>query len=123
MEGAGGVTVKVTPVLDCPPDVVTTTAPVVAPDGTLVSISSVSQLVVVAVVPLKVTEPAELPKLDPSMVTVVATGPEVGSRLEIDGAGVLVTVKVVPELDLLAELVTTTFPLVAPDGTSTRMTS
>ena len=57
---------KVTPALDCPPDVLTTTGPVVAPDGTFVSISSVAQLVVDAVVPLKVTEPeaAEIGALD-----------------------------------------------------------
>ena len=36
MTGAGRVTVKVTPALDCPPDVLTTTGPVVAPDGTFV---------------------------------------------------------------------------------------
>ena len=36
MTGAGRVTVKVTPALDCPPDVLTTTAPEVAPSGTLV---------------------------------------------------------------------------------------
>ena len=36
MIGAGMVTVKVTPVLDCPPAVVTTTGPVVAPSGTFV---------------------------------------------------------------------------------------
>ena len=35
MTGAGRVTVKVTPALDCPP-AVTTTSPVVAPDGTFV---------------------------------------------------------------------------------------
>ena len=77
---------KVTPALDCPPDVVTTTGPVVAPVGTLVSISSLAQLVVEAVVPLKVTVPEE-PKLEPSMVTWVFTGPELGSRLEIDRRG------------------------------------
>ena len=36
MTGAGRVTVKETPALDCPPDVLTTTGPVVAPDGTFV---------------------------------------------------------------------------------------
>jgi hypothetical protein len=34
--GAGRVTVKVTPALDCPPEVLTTTGPEVAPVGTLV---------------------------------------------------------------------------------------
>ena len=36
MTGAGMITVKETPALDCPPAVVTTTGPVVAPDGTFV---------------------------------------------------------------------------------------
>ena len=35
--GTGRVTVKATPALDCPPAVVTTTGPEVAPCGTLVS--------------------------------------------------------------------------------------
>ena len=34
--GAGRVTVKATPALDCPPDVLTTTGPEVAPTGTFV---------------------------------------------------------------------------------------
>ena len=34
--GAGMITVKATPALDCPADVVTTTGPEVAPSGTLV---------------------------------------------------------------------------------------
>ena len=114
LTGAGVVTVKVTPALDCPPDVLTTTGPVVAPDGTFVSISPLAQLVVEAVVPLKVTEPEE-PKLEPSMVTDVFTVPELGSSLEIAGAGT-VTVKVTPALDC-PPAVTTTGPVVAPDGT------
>ena len=114
--GTGRVTVKVTPALDCPPDVLTTTGPVVAPDGTFVWISSLSQLVVDAVVPLKVTVPVRSPKLDPSMVTLASTSPEFGSSREITGAGV-VTVKVTPALDCPADVLTTTGPVVAPDGT------
>ena len=122
LEMEGVFTVKATPALACPPEVVTTTFPEVAPDGTVVSISSLAQLEVEAEVPLKVTVPVELPKLEPSMVTPAPTSPELGSRLEITGAGG-VTVKVVPELDLLAEFVTTTFPVVAPTGTRARITS
>ena len=116
MTGAGRVTVKVTPALDCPPDVLTTTGPVVAPDGTFVWISSLAQLVVEAVVPLKVTVPEDDPKLEPSMVTLASTSPESGSSREMTGAG-RVTVKVTPALDCPPEVLTTTGPEVAPDGT------
>ena len=68
-----------------------------------------------AVVPLKVTVPVWLPKLDPSMVTLASTSPESGSSREITGAGV-VTVKVTPAL-AFPPAVTTTSPVVAPDGT------
>ena len=74
-----------------------------------------SQLVVEAVVPLKVTVP-EVPKLDPSMVTLASTSPESGSSREITGAG-RVTVKATPALDRPPAVVTTTGPEVAPDGT------
>ena len=116
MTGAGRVTVKVTPALDCPPDVLTTTGPVVAPDGTFVRISSLAQLVVDAVVPLKVTVPEVVPKLDPSMVTLASTSPEFGSSREMTGAG-RVTVKVTPALAFPPDVLTTTGPVVAPDGT------
>ena len=67
---------------------------------------------------MKVTIPAELPKLEPLMVTLAPTSPELGSSLEMEGAGgVAVTVKVTPELDCPPALVTTTGPVVAPDGT------
>ena len=66
-------------------------------------------------VPLKVTLPVWLPKLDPSMVTLASTSPEFGSSREMTGAGV-VTVKVTPAL-AFPPAVTTTSPVVAPDGT------
>src|SRR5438105_13355016 len=84
MAGAEEVTVKFTPLLATPPTV-TTTLPVVAPPGTDATMLVALQLVVVAVVPLKVTAPV-VPKLVPVMVTAVPTGPEVGFRLVIAGA-------------------------------------
>ena len=55
IEGAGAVTVKVEPLLATPPTV-TTTLPEVAPVGTEVAMLVALQLVIAAVVPLKVTE-------------------------------------------------------------------
>src|SRR5438105_11769903 len=95
MAGAEEVTVKFTPLLATPPTV-TTTLPVVAPLGTDATMLVALQLVVVAVVPLKVTAPV-VPKLAPVMVTAVPTGPEIGFRLVIVGADE-VTVKVTPLL-------------------------
>src|SRR5215467_5339635 len=113
------VTVKLTPLLARPPTV-TTTLPVVAPDGTGTTMLVADQLVGVAVVPLNVTVlvPWVAPKFVPVIVTEVATGPLVGDRLVMLGASV--TVKLTP---LLARLltVTTTLPVVAPDGTGTTM--
>src|SRR5437016_7913170 len=84
MAGAEEVTVKFTPLLAIPPTV-TTTLPVVAPLGTDATMLVALQLVVVAVVPLKVTAPV-VPKLRPVIVTAVPTGPEVGFRLVMAGA-------------------------------------
>lgn len=70
--------------------------------------------------PLKDTVPAPwvAPKLLPETVTAVPAVPEVGERLEIDGAGT--TVKLTPLLFTpLAN--TTTFPFVAPVGTVATM--
>jgi hypothetical protein len=109
------VTVKVTPLLAIPLTV-TTTLPEVAPVGTGATIEVALQLVGVAAVLLKVTVlvPWVAPKFVPVMVTEVPTGPEVGDRLVMLGAGE--TVKVTP---LLATVftVTTTLPEVAPLGT------
>ena len=69
-----------------------------------------------AVVPLKVTVPEDDPKLDPSMVTLASTSPESGSSREMTGAG-RVTVKETPALDCPPDVLTTTGPVVAPDGT------
>ena len=81
--GLGWVTVKLTPLL-ATPDTVTTTFPVVAPLGTVVAMLVEVQLVVDAVVPLKVTVPDD-PKFVPVIVTGVPTGPEVVDRLVMLG--------------------------------------
>jgi hypothetical protein len=73
-------------------------------------------VVTVAVVPLNVTVlvPCVPPKFEPPIVTAVPTAPDAGDRLVIDGVGS--TVKLTPLLSA-ALTRTTTFPVVAPDGT------
>ncbi len=113
----GGVTVNGEPLLDTPPTA-TTTLPVVAAAGTTATIDVALQLVTdVAVVPLKVTVlvPCVAPKLVPVMVTEAPTGPDVGDKLVIAGGGV--TVNATALLEMPFE-VTTTFPVVAPVGTT-----
>jgi len=92
------VSVKVTPLLALPPTV-TTTLPVVAPDGTGTTMLVFDQLVGVAVVPLKVIVlvPFVAPKLVPVTDTDVPTGPLEGARFVIAGAAT-VTVKLMPLL-------------------------
>jgi hypothetical protein len=70
------------------PPTVTTTLPVVAPDGTGTTMLVACQVVGVAAVPLNVTVllPLFAPKLLPLMVTAVATGPLDGERLVSVGA-------------------------------------
>jgi hypothetical protein len=120
MLGPGVVTVKVTPLLAIPPTV-TTTFPVVAPEGTGTAMLVALQLEGVAAVPLNdtVLVPCEAPKFPPVIVTEVATGPVVGFRLVMLGAGVVI----VNATPLLATppTVTTTFPVVAPAGTGATM--
>src|SRR5205085_676136 len=102
------------------PPTVTTTLPVVAPDGTGTTTLVADQLVGVAAVPLKVTVllPCVAPKPVPAIVTAVVTGPLVGDRLVIVGGTMTVN-----DMPLLARppAVTTTFPVVAPAGTGTTM--
>lgn len=88
----------------------------VAPAGTGATIDVELQLLGVANIPLKVTvlEPCVLPKFAPVIVTEVPTGPEFGERLVMLGAGT--TVKETPLL-FTPLAWTTTFPVVAPDGT------
>lgn len=94
----------------------TTTDPLVAPAGTVVTIDVALQLVTVAAVLLNVTVP--LPCVEPKFVPVIVTeapiAPVVGERLVMLGAAT--TVKVVPLL-LTPLAFTTTLPFVAPVGT------
>ena len=118
--GWGTVTVKATPLLETPPLTVTNTGPVVAPVGTGTTMLPVLHEVRVAELPLNVTAlvPWLAPKFAPAMVTEVPTGPEVGLKLVMLGGGV--TVKTTPLL-ATPRTVTTTFPVVAPLGTTTEM--
>lgn len=83
MLGPDDGTVKFTPLLAVPPTI-TTTFPVVAPDGTAATMLVALQLVGLAVTPLKVTvlDPCDGPKFDPLIVTDVPTGPEIGERFD-----------------------------------------
>src|SRR6266478_181913 len=125
--GVTGGIVKFTPLLAAPPTV-TTTFPVVVPDGTGTTMLVALQLVGVPAVPLKVTVPVPcvVPKFAPAIVTDVPTAPEFGFKLVMFGADE-VTVKFTPLLMSPAEppplgaLVTTTFPVAAPAGTGTTM--
>ena len=113
-----GVTVKPKPLLALPPTV-TTTLPLVAPEGTVATIDVGLQPVAVAAVPLNVTVlvPWVGPKFVPVIVTDVPTGPELGDKLVMLGP-VPGTVKLTLLLFSIP-LVTTTLPLVAPAGTGT----
>jgi hypothetical protein len=113
-------TVKLTPLLACPPTV-TATFPVVAPLGTVTAMLVALQLDGVATAPLNVTVlvPWLDPKFVPVIVTDVPTGPEVGLRPVILGL-VVVTVKLTPLL-ACPPTVTTTFPVPAPLGTVATM--
>ena len=108
--------VKTTPLLAWPATV-TITGPVVAPEGAGTTILLLLQDVGVAETPLNVTVlvPCVASKFAPVMVTDVPAGPAVGVRVLIVGVGTK-TVKLTPLLFTpLAN--TTTFPVVAPDGT------
>jgi hypothetical protein len=112
-------TVKLDP-LPFTPLANTTTFPVVAPLGTVTFMVVEFQLVTEAVVPLKLTVPLPWlePKLVPVIVTAAPTAPVVIDRLVMLGAET--TVKLLPLLATL-ETVTTTLPVVAPEGTVTAM--
>ncbi len=110
-------TVKLTPLLALL-ETVTTTLPVVAPEGTVVTKLVALQLVTLAVVPLNfsVLVPCDEPKVVPDIVTDAPTAPEVIERLAMCG----VTVKFTPLL-AVPETVMTTLPVVAPEGTVVTM--
>src|SRR5215467_14990542 len=105
---AGTITVNGWPLLNTLLTV-TTTFPVVAPDGTATTMPVADQLVGVAGVPLNVTVPGVDPKFAPVIVTTVLTGPLMGERPVILGDG-LVTLNNRPLLATLPT-VTTTFPV------------
>jgi hypothetical protein len=117
----GVVMVKSTPLLGTPPTF-TSTFPVVVPAGTGAVMLVSVQFEALVCMPLNVTKlwivPTVGPKFVPVMVTFVPIGPELGLRLVIAGGGV--TVKTRPLLATLAT-VTTTAPVVAPEGTATSM--
>jgi hypothetical protein len=112
-------TVKLDPLL-ATPDTVTKTFPVVAPLGTVATMLAALQLVADAVVPLNFTVlvPCVAPKFVPVTVTEAPTAPEVGDKVVI--LGVARTVKLEPLLSTPLAC-TTTFPVVAPDGTGALM--
>ena len=85
---ATAVTENGTPLLG-PDGVFTTTFPAVAPAGTAATITVELQLLMVAAVPLNVTElvPCVVPKLAPLIVTSDPTVPWVGVSAEIEGDG------------------------------------
>ena len=114
-----GTTVKLLPLLFTPL-AYTTTFPVVAADGTVMTILVALQPETAADVPLKLTLPVPWlpPKFVPVMVTDAPGAPVVMERLEIEGAGT--TVKLAPLLSTPL-VCTTTFPVAAPDGTLTVM--
>jgi hypothetical protein len=84
--GALVVTVKLEPLLDCPPTV-TTTLPVTAPAGTGATMLVPFQLVGAACIPANVTVlvPCVVPKFAPEITTGVLTAPEPGVTLTIFG--------------------------------------
>ena len=109
---------KLLPPLATPPAAVTTTLPVVAPLGTVAVMLPTPQLViVVALVPLKLTVPFPCagPKFDPPITIDEPTVPVLGVNDVMLGAAV--TVNVTPLLATPPAAVTTTFPVVAPVGT------
>jgi hypothetical protein len=118
MAGAGS-TVKALPLLSTPL-ARTTTFPVVAPAGTVSTILVALHVFTEAVVPLYLTVllPCVVPKLVPARVIEAPTAPDVGDNVVMLGAAT--TVKLWPLLSTpLAR--TTTFPVVAPEGTVTAM--
>src|SRR4051812_18635381 len=112
---AVGNTVKLLPLLLIPATL-TTTLPVVAPEGTLTAMLVPFHDVAVAMVPLNFTVlvPCVPPKLVPVMVTGADTAPDVTERLVMLGG----TVKLIPLLDT-PPITTVTGPVVAPTGTVT----
>jgi len=116
MEGA--VTVK-NLLLETPlAKTVTRILPELTPLGTATTIEVALQLVGVANTPPNVTVPWVEPNAVPVMVTDVPTGPEVGDKLVIAGAGTTVKDTILLFTPLAC---TSTLPVVAPVGTGIEM--
>jgi hypothetical protein len=117
MVGLGGVvTLKLLELVAVPPGVVTRILPSVAPDGTVAVILVEEFTVNEAETLLNVTL-LTLTKFDPLIVTEVPTGPELGEKELIVGAGGEVTSKLVELVAVPPGVVTRILPSVAPDGT------
>jgi len=112
-----GITVKLTALLGTPATAITT-LPVVATVGAGTTMDPGLHLVGVAMVPLNVTvlAPCDDPKFVPVIVTTVPTDPDVGDSVAMLGVGSTVNTAVLLDSELL---VTTTFPALAPAGTTT----
>ncbi len=108
-----GRTVKFVRLVPVPAAVVTLTLPVVAAAGTTATICIAVLDVTVATVPLNLTDVA-LPRSVPVIVTEVPTRPEVGLNDVMPG----VMVKFAALVPVPAAVVTLTFPVVAPAGTT-----
>src|SRR5215831_8286150 len=110
----GGTTVKVSALLAVPPELVTTTFPLLAPVGTVTRIDVGLQLLItVAFTPLKLTIPLLPPRLDPLIMIREPTAPELGDKTVMAGS----TVKRTPLLGTPLEAFTTTLPVAARLGT------
>jgi hypothetical protein len=112
-----GVTVKFDELVAVPPGVVRLILPVCAPEGTTAVIWVFELTVkVVALVFLNFTSVAPV-RLVPVMTTEVPTGPLIGTKEVIVGAGTVVTVKFTALVAVPSGVVTLIFPVVAPFGT------
>jgi hypothetical protein len=111
-----------TPLL-LPPEFVTTTGPVWTPAGADVLMEVSLQELIAAGRPLNVSVPplCVAPKLEPKIVTPMPARPALGDMELITGAGGIITLKFTPLLARSWWSVTTTFPDVAPEGTSAVM--
>lgn len=116
------VTVKLVPLLATPPTV-TTTAPVVAPVGTVAVMVVAFQTIAAAAVPLNVIVlvPCVDPKFVPVMVTEAPIGPAAGPMPLIVGGGTEAARVNVTPLLATPPTVTTTLPVVAATGTVAMM--
>jgi hypothetical protein len=116
IEGGGeAVTVKLSVLVAVPPDVTTEICPELAPPGTVAVIcSSETTVSPVKLVPFSVASRAHV-KPDPSIVTVVPRGPEVGENPLIVGGGITVKLSVLVPVPPGAS--TEICPELAPPGT------